>query len=344
MKNDATDNDIAAVVNKIKQMGYTPCPIPGAQRTAIGVIGNDKRIDSSQIDYMRGVVEVIHVSKPFKRASREFYPEDTVLNISGVSIGKGNFVIIAGPCSVESKEQIVEIAIAIKKSGANMLRGGAFKPRTGPYSFQGLGKEGLEFLGEARKITGLPVVTELMHIKYLDLVLDFADVIQVGARNMQNYDLLQELGKLQKPVLLKRGMSATMDEFLLAAEYILNEGNTQVILCERGIRTFETSTRNTLDLSTVALIKELSHLPIIVDPSHATGKRSLIKPMSLAALVCGADGLMVEVHNHPDDAISDAAQTISPDQLTDIINHLNSVAQIIGINQLKPVHKQSDNV
>lgn len=330
MKNDAKDSDITAVVDKIKKMGFTPCPIPGAQRTAIGVIGNDGRIDSSQLEYMTGVAEVIHVSKPFKRASREFHPQNTQVKIDNIEIGEGNFTIIAGPCSVESFEQIVQTAMLVKKCGAKLLRGGAFKPRTGPYSFQGLGKEGLEYLAEARKITGLPFVTELMHLKYLDLIVEYSDVIQVGARNMQNYDLLQELGSVNKPVLLKRGMSATLDEFLLAAEYILNAGNMNVILCERGIRTFERSTRNTLDLSSVSLIKELSHLPVIVDPSHATGKRSLVKPMSLAAMAAGADGLMIEVHVKPDEALSDAAQTISPDNLMDIMVALNAIAQPFG--------------
>ena len=330
MKNDATDEQIENVLEKIKKMGFTPCPIPGAQRTAIGVIGNESVIDSSPIEYMQGVNEVIHVSKPFKRASKEFHPINTVIDVNGVKIGSDTFTVIAGPCSVESFEQIVETAMAVKKCGAKMLRGGAFKPRTGPYSFQGLGKEGLEYLSEARNITGLPIVTELMHLRYLDLIMEHADVIQVGARNMQNYDLLQEMGHLNKPVLLKRGMSATMDEFLLAAEYILNAGNDQVILCERGIRTFEYATRNTLDLSTVSLIKELSHLPIIVDPSHATGKRSLIKPMSLAAMSCGADGLIIEAHISPDEARSDASQTISPVELLDIMNYLNVMAESFG--------------
>lgn len=327
MKNDATDEQINAVVDKIKKMGFTPCPIPGAQRTAIGVIGNEGRVDSSQIEYLQGVKDVIHVSKPFKRASKEFHPIDTVLDINGTKLGGDEFVIIAGPCSVESFEQIVETAMAAKKAGAKLLRGGAFKPRTGPYSFQGLGKEGLEHLAEARRITGMPVVTELMHLKYLDLLVEYADVIQVGARNMQNYDLLQELGKVNKPILLKRGMSATMDEFLLGAEYILNSGNEQVILCERGIRTFERATRNTLDLAIVPLIRELSHLPVIVDPSHSTGKRSLVKPMSLAAMASGASGLMIETHISPDDALSDAAQTISPAALADIIQSLRQLGE-----------------
>ncbi|MEW5822218.1 MAG: 3-deoxy-7-phosphoheptulonate synthase [Cyanobacteriota bacterium] len=330
MKNDATEENINAVIEKIKKMGFTPCPIPGAQRTAIGIIGNDGRIDSSPIEYMLDVAGVIHVSKPFKRASKEFHPIDTTIEIEGAKIGSGYFAIIAGPCSVESYDQIVSTAMEVKRYGAKMLRGGAFKPRTGPYSFQGLGKEALEYLSEAKKITGLPVVTELMHIKYFDLVMQYADVIQVGARNMQNYDLLTELGKINKPVLLKRGMSATLDEFLLASEYILNSGNPNVILCERGIRTFETSTRNTLDLSSVALIKELSHLPVIVDPSHGTGKRRLIKPMSLAAMAAGADGLMIEVHINPDDALSDASQTISPDDLKDIVGSLKLISEPLG--------------
>jgi 3-deoxy-7-phosphoheptulonate synthase len=331
MKNDASDEQLNTVIEKIKKMGFTPCPIPGAQRTAIGVIGNESRIDSSQIEQLPGVKDVVHVTKPFKRASKEFHPHKTVINVNNVKIGADKFVIIAGPCAVESKEQIIETAKAVKATGAKLLRGGAFKPRTGPYSFQGLGKEGLDYLAEARAITGLPVVTELMHLKYIDLLVEYADVIQVGARNMQNYDLLQELGKVKKPVLLKRGMSATLDEFLLAAEYILNEGNDQVILCERGIRTFERSTRNTLDLSSVALIKELSHLPVIVDPSHGTGKRSLVSPMSLASMACGADGLAIETHINPDEALSDASQTISPKELQNIIDRLKAFAVLMQV-------------
>lgn len=330
MKNDATEAQVNDVMEKIKKMGFTPWPCPGAQRTAIGVIGNDGRVDSSTVDNMPGIKEIVHVSKPFKLASKEFHPDKTVIQVDDVRIGNGDFLVIAGPCSVESFEQIVETAMAVKKCGAKMLRGGAFKPRTGPYSFQGLGKEGLEYLQEAKNITGLPIVTELMHLKLIDLVVEYADVIQVGARNMQNYDLLQELGKVKKPVLLKRGMSSTLDEFLLAAEYILNSGNPNVILCERGIRTFERSTRNTLDLSIVSLIKELSHLPVVVDPSHGTGKRTLIKPMSLAALACGADGLMIEAHINPEDALSDASQTVSPPELLDIIESLKSISGPLG--------------
>lgn len=326
MKNDATEEQMNDVMAKIKKMGFTPWPCPGTQRTAIGVIGNDGRVDSSTIENMPGIKEIVHVSKPFKLASKEFHPDKTVIQVDDVKIGNGDFLVIAGPCSVESFEQIVETAMAVKKCGAKMLRGGAFKPRTGPYSFQGLGKEGLKYLQEAKNITGLPIVTELMHLKLLDLVVEYSDVIQVGARNMQNYDLLQELGKVKKPILLKRGMSSTLDEFLLAAEYILNSGNPNVILCERGIRTFERSTRNTLDLSIVALIKELSHLPVIVDPSHSTGRRTLIKPMSLAAMACGADGLMIEAHVNPEDALSDASQTISPHELLDIIECLKSIS------------------
>lgn len=332
MKNDATEAQIQLVVKKVKSMGYVACPIPGTQRTAIGVIGNEGRIDSSQIEVLNGVLQIIHVSKPYKLASIEFHPQKTIVEVGETKIGNDDFVIIAGPCSVESYDQIVNTAIAVKKSGARILRGGAFKPRTGPYSFQGLGKEALMYLHEAKKITGLPIVTELMHIKYLDLVLEYADIIQIGARNMQNYELLQELGRLKRPILLKRGLAATVDEFLLAAEYILNSGNTQIILCERGIRTFETITRNTLDLSSVAIVKELSHLPIIVDPSHATGKRSLVKSMSLASMAAGADGLIIETHINPNEAISDSAQTITPIDLEDIINTLKSIAKQLGKN------------
>ncbi len=328
MRNDATDQQIDLVMAKIKNKGFTPLPLPGTQRTAIGVVGNESRIDSSEFEILEGIKEIIHVSKPYKLAGREFFRNDTIINVEGVSIGGRNFTVIAGPCSVESREQIIKTAELVKISGAGLLRGGAFKPRTGPYSFQGLGKEGLEYLEEAKKISGMPIVTELMHLKYLDLVMEYADVIQVGARNMQNYDLLQELGAIKKPVLLKRGMAATMEEFLLAAEYILNGGNKNVILCERGIRTFERSTRNTLDLSIVSLIRELSHLPVIVDPSHGTGRRSLVAPMSFASMACGASGLMLEVHPDPKNAVSDAAQSITPEEFAEIMSKLKSMAMI----------------
>lgn len=293
-------------------MGYTAAPIPGSERTAIGVLGNKGYVDDSKILELPGVQRVIHVSKPYKLVSRDFHPEDTIVDVCGVRIGQGHRpVVVAGPCAVESEEQIIKTALFVAKAGADMLRGGAFKPRTGPHTFQGLREEGLKLLAKAGKESGLPIVTEVMSPDNVGLVAEYADLLQVGARNMQNFDLLRELGKIRKPVILKRGMSATIEEFLAAAEYILAEGNEQVILCERGIRTYETATRNTLDLAVAPLIKEMSHLPIMIDPSHATGKRSLVLPMTLAALVAGADGVLVEVHPEPEKALSDGPQSLT---------------------------------
>ena len=287
-------------------------PIPGSERTAIGVLGNKGYVDDTNIRRLSGEQRVIHVSKPYKMVSRDFHPRGTIVKVDGHKIGEGKRpVIIAGPCAVESEAQIVKTALSVKKAGADMLRGGAFKPRTGPHTFQGLKEEGLKLLALPKKETGLSIVTEVMSTDNVALVGEYADILQVGARNMQNFDLLTELGRINKPVLLKRGMSATVEEFLAAAEYILAEGNDQVILCERGIRTFETATRNSLDLSIVPLIKELTHLPVMVDPSHATGKRSLVPPMAKAALVVGAHGIMVEVHPEPDKALSDGPQSLT---------------------------------
>lgn len=293
-------------------MGLTAVPVPGSERTAIGVLGNQGYVDDTLIRDLPGVREVIHVTKPYKLVSRDFHPRPTVVKVATVDVGEGKKpVVIAGPCAVESEEQIMKTAQAVKKAGADLLRGGAFKPRTGPHTFQGLKEEGLKLLQKAGRDVGLPIVTEVMSPENVELVATYADCLQVGARNMQNFDLLREVGAVKKPVLLKRGLSATIEEFLAAAEYILTEGNAQVILCERGIRTFETATRNSLDLSVVPLIKELSHLPIIVDPSHATGRRSLVPPMAKAALVAGAHGIMVEVHPEPDKALSDGAQSLT---------------------------------
>ena len=293
-------------------MGFRAEPIPGSERTAIGVLGNHGYVDDSKILEMPGVQRVIHVSKPYKLVSRDFHPEDTIVDVCGVRVGQGcRPVMVAGPCAVESREQIIRTALFVKKAGADMLRGGAFKPRTGPHTFQGMREEGLKLLALAGKESGLPIVTEVMSPDNVGLVAEYADLLQVGARNMQNFDLLREVGRIRKPVLLKRGMSATIEEFLAAAEYILAEGNENVILCERGIRTYETATRNTLDLAVAPLIKELSHLPIMVDPSHATGKRSLVPPMTLAALVAGAHGVLVEVHPEPEKALSDGPQSLT---------------------------------
>ncbi len=312
MNHNAGQADIDKVIATVSEMGFTAAPIPGGERTAIGVLGNKGYVDDTKIRDLPGVQQAIHVSKPYKLVSRDFHPENTIVDVAGVKIGEGQRpVVVGGPCAVESEEQILKTARFVKQTGADLLRGGAFKPRTGPHTFQGLREEGLKLLAKAREATGLPIVTEVMSPDNVGLVAEYADLLQVGARNMQNFDLLRELGKIRKPILLKRGMSATIEEFLAAAEYILAEGNEQVILCERGIRTFETATRNTLDLAMVPLVKEITHLPVMVDPSHATGKRSLVNPMSKAALVAGAHGVLVEVHPEPEKALSDGPQSLT---------------------------------
>lgn len=331
MHHNAAKKQIDAVINAIQHMGYQGVPIPGRERTAIGVLGNKGYVDDSIIRDLSGVQEVIHVSKPYKLVSRDFHPKPTAVKVSDLEIGEGKRpVIIAGPCAVESEEQIVKTARAVKAAGADMLRGGAFKPRTGPHTFQGLKEEGLRFLAVASEETGLPIVTEVMSPDNVGLVARYADVLQVGARNMQNFDLLRELGAVRKPVLLKRGMCATIEEFLAAAEYILAGGNANVVLCERGIRTFETATRNTLDLSVVPLIKELTHLPIMVDPSHATGKRSLVPSMAKAALVGGAHGVLLEVHPEPEKAMSDGAQSLSLQGFGKLMEEIKKLIAFLG--------------
>lgn len=331
MHHNAGKKQIEAVIKAVAKLGYTAAPIPGSERTAIGVLGNKGYVDDSSIRDLPGVQEVIHVSKPYKLVSRDFHPRGTVVRVSGVEIGEGRRpVIIAGPCAVENEEQILKTARAVKSAGADMLRGGAFKPRTGPHTFQGLREEGLKLLAAASKETGLPVVTEVMSPDNVGLVAEYADVLQVGARNMQNFDLLRELGTIRKPVLLKRGLSATIEEFLAAAEYILAGGNGSVILCERGIRTFETATRNTLDLSVVPLIKEMSHLPITVDPSHATGRRSLVPAMAKAALVAGAHGILLEVHPEPEKALSDGAQSLTLQGFAKLMDEINRLTEFLG--------------
>ncbi|KAA0893363.1 3-deoxy-7-phosphoheptulonate synthase [Oryzomonas rubra] len=331
MSHNATTADIDAVVRTVNEMGLTAAPIPGRERTAIGVLGNQGYVDDSKILELTGVQQVIHVSKPYKLVSRDFHPENTIVDVRGVRVGQGcRPVVVAGPCAVESEEQIVKTALFVKQAGADMLRGGAFKPRTGPHTFQGLREEGLKLLAVAGRESGLPIVTEVMSPDSVGLVSEYADLLQVGARNMQNFDLLRELGRIRKPVLLKRGMSATVEEFLAAAEYILAEGNDQVILCERGIRTYETATRNTLDLAIVPLIKELSHLPIMVDPSHATGKRSLVPPMALAALVGGAQGVLVEVHPEPEKALSDGPQSLTFPGFGNLMEEVRRLTGFLG--------------
>ena len=332
MHHSATDEQVQAVTDAVEAMGLTAEPIPGSLRTAIGVLGNQGYVDDTTIRELPGVREVIHVSKPYKLVSRDFHPKPTIVDVSGVKFGDGQApVLIAGPCSVESEEQMLAAARLVKEHGAHMLRGGAFKPRTGPHSFQGLGIEGLKYLRQAGDAEGLPVITEVMRIAQLEIVCRYADVLQIGARNMQNFDLLKEAGKTGHPILLKRGMSATIEEFLSAAEYILSEGNPHVILCERGIRTFEKATRNTLDLSVVPLIREMSHLPIVVDPSHATGRRNLVGPMAKAAIVVGAHGIMVEVHPDPDKALCDGAQSLDGEGFGKLVAELKHLQGLLEL-------------
>lgn len=331
MHHHATKEQVDHIIAAVEAMGLTAEPIPGSLRTAIGVLGNQGYVDDSTIRTLPGVRETIHVSKPYKMVSRDFHPVPSVIDVSGVKFGDGQKpVIIAGPCSIETEEQMMIAAKEVKAGGGQILRGGAFKPRTGPHSFQGLGLEGLKYLQQAGKEYDLPVVTEVMRIEQLDTVCQHADMLQIGARNMQNFDLLKEVGKLNHPVLLKRGMSATIEEFLAAAEYILSEGNRNVVLCERGIRTFETATRNTLDLSIVPLIREMSHLPIIVDPSHATGKRMLVPVMTKAALVAGAHGVMMEVHPDPAKALCDGAQSLSGADFAELMKEIDRLLEFLG--------------
>ncbi len=302
----------------------------GRYQTIIGLVGDVSRIDPDLLEGLDIIERVTRISEPFKSANRKFHPDDTVVNVGGYAIGGGNFQLIAGPCSVESEAQILEVATAVKASGANLLRGGAFKPRTSPYDFQGLQAEGLDLLVEARRATGMPIVTELMSIDQIDLFLEKdVDVIQIGARNMQNFNLLKAVGKLRKPILLKRGLANTIKEFLMSAEYIMSEGNEQVILCERGVRTFETYTRNTLDLSAVPVLHELTHLPVVVDPSHATGHSRLVLPMAMAAAAAGADGLMIEVHNNPQKALCDGAQSLTPAQFDDVARRVAAIRSVL---------------
>lgn len=300
----------------------------GKEVTILGLIGDTSRVDMELLSSLEIVDSVKRVSEPFKQANRKFHPADTVIQVGDACFGGGNFAVIAGPCSVESEDQIIEVAQAVKKAGANILRGGAFKPRTSPYAFQGMKDKGIDLLVKAKQATGLPIITEIMNISTLDLFAD-VDIIQVGARNMQNFDLLKELGKCRKPILLKRGLANTLQELLMSAEYIMSEGNEEVILCERGVRTFETYTRNTLDLSAVPVLHELSHLPVVIDPSHATGKSRLVSPMAAAAVACGADGIMVEVHNDPAHALCDGAQSLTPAQFEEMNRKLQRIREVI---------------
>jgi len=330
MRQDATPEQIRGVVEAVEARGYKAHPIPGAQRTAIGITGNKGAEEAPVFETLPGVLEVIPVTHAYKLVSREVKPEDSVVKVGGVPIGGPELAVVAGPCAVESREQLLTVARAIKAAGAQLLRGGAYKPRTSPYSFQGLGEEGLKLLAEAREATGLPVVTEALDSESMDLVERYADAIQIGARNMQNFSLLKRAGRARKPVVLKRGMSATLEEFLMSAEYILAEGNYQVILCERGVRTFSDHSRNTLDLAVVPAVKRMSHLPILVDPSHGTGRREKVAPLSRAAAAVGADGVMIEVHHDPNRALSDGPQSITPDMFEDLMRELRQIAPVIG--------------
>jgi len=331
MDSNATKQMVEKVCTEIEKMGLKAHSMPGAQRTAIGVTGNKAQVDSDRILAQAGVKEIIHVTKPYKLVSREFYPEDSVIEISkDVKIGGEEIIIMAGPCSVESRDQCLRIAERVAKAGAKIFRAGAYKPRTSPYSFQGLKEEGLKILAEVRKQHDLLIVTEAIDTETLSLVAGYTDIIQIGARNMQNYSLLKKAGQQSKPVLLKRGMSATLEELLMAAEYILNEGNRKVILCERGVRTFADHTRNTLDLSAIPFVKRTSHLPIIADPSHGTGRRDKVLPLSRASLAVGADGLLIEVHHDPANALSDGQQSITPDTFDKLTKEMRAIAAVMG--------------
>lgn len=330
METKATQQMVDEVCKAIESMGLKPHPMPGSLRTAIGVTGNSSYVDSDVILSQPGVKDIIHVTQPYKLVSREFYPDNSIIDIDGVKVGGDEFIVMAGPCSVESREQCMTIAETVKKYGGKIFRGGAFKPRTSPYSFQGLKEEGLKILAEVRDKFGLKIITEAVDTETIDLVAKYTDVIQIGARNMQNYSLLKRAGQTKKPVLLKRGMSATLEEFLMAAEYIMAEDNAKVILCERGVRTFADHTRNTLDLSAIPYVKRMSHLPIISDPSHGTGKRDKVIPLSKASIAVGADGLIVEVHHDPSHALSDGPQAITPDMFEELMREMKALSTVLG--------------
>jgi 3-deoxy-7-phosphoheptulonate synthase len=329
MKADATDRQIEAVVRVIEELGYKPHPMPGATRTAIGITGNQAAVDPSHFENLPGVAEAIRVSKPYKLITRDIRPEKTVVRAGDATIGGDELAIIAGPCAVESRSQAFAVAEAVRRSGARFFRGGAFKPRTSPYAFQGLGEEGLKILADVRETYGLKIVTEALDETGVDLVERYGDVIQIGARNMQNFSLLRRAGKSHLPVLLKRGLSATLDEWLLAAEYIMSEGNYQIVLCERGIRTFSQHTRNTLDLAAIPAVRRISHLPVIVDPSHGTGKNYMVTPLACAGVAVGADGLIVEVHDQPEHALSDGAQALTLEQYEQLVGEVRAIHEVV---------------
>ena len=346
MKAQATQEQIQAVCEAIERLGFRAHPLPGAQRTAIGITGNQGEVDRGNLEELSGVAEVIRVSKAYKLASRDVKEEDTVIRFADTdaAIGGKGLAIIAGPCSIESREQAFAIAELVAASGARFFRGGAYKPRTSPYAFQGLGLEALRIMAEIRSRFGLRIVTEAIDNETLELVAEWADVVQIGARNMQNFSLLKRAGQLRKPVMIKRGLSATLDEFLMAAEYVMSEGNYEVILCERGVRTFADHTRNTLDLSIVPAVRRVSHLPILVDPSHGTGKRDSVLPMARAAVASGADGIMVEVHDHPEKALSDGPQSIYPSQFATMMDELEQIAPVVGRKLSRGVRIEAESV
>jgi len=336
MRTDATQEDIDNIVSRVKSKQLQAHLINGEERTVIGVVGDGRPVEPDQFVRMPGVDQVTPISRPYKLASREFHPENTVIQLKGLEIGSNQIFIIGGPCAVESRAQLLDTAVKIKESGAHALRGGAFKPRTSPYSFQGMGKEGLEILAEAREMTGLPIVTEATSPDLVPMIAKYTDVIQIGARNMQNYALLQAVGKSNCPALLKRGMSATINDFLMAAEYILSKGNPNVILCERGIRTFETATRNTTDINAIPVLKSLTHLPVLLDPSHSTGHWEYVTSLARAGIAAGADGLIIEVHPNPIEALSDGAQSLKPKRFTELIEQVNAISQAMG-RELAPL-------
>lgn len=330
-KPKTSEEEVKKIASQVEEKGLTTHIVIGEDVTICGVIGDTTKVDPKQIEVASCVEKVMHVGEPYKLANRAFHPEDSIIDVSGVKVGGDHLALIAGPCSVESKEQVIEIAKAAKAAGANMLRGGAFKPRTSPYAFQGMGTEGLDILVAAKEATGLPIVSELMSAEYIELFNEKVDLVQIGARNMQNFDLLKEVGKrCTKPILLKRGLSATYEEWIMSAEYIMASGNHNVILCERGVRTFESYTRNTLDLQAIPVIKKLTHLPIIIDPSHAGGKWWLVEPMAKAAVAAGCDGLMIEVHNNPEKALCDGPQSLKPEKYTQLIGQVRDIAKIVG--------------
>jgi 3-deoxy-7-phosphoheptulonate synthase len=338
MRHGAPEEDIRRVAATIEEMGYQARPMPGKQRTTIGLVGNDGRVDGSRLAALPGVQEIIHVTKPYKQVSREWKADGTLVRLpGGLTVGGDEVVVMAGPCSVENERQILDAARAVREAGATVLRAGAYKPRSSPYSFQGLGRAGLSLLARAREETGLLIVTEAMDSEGMDAVAETADIIQIGARNMQNYSLLKRAGRSGKPILLKRGLSATIQELLLSAEYILAEGNPNVILCERGVRGFDPATRNLFDLSAIPVVHGLSHLPIIADPSHGTGHRDMVTPMARAAVAAGADGLLVEVHPNPDRALSDGAQSLYPEQFEKLMKEIRLIAEAIGRRVAEPV-------